>query len=80
METNEKLEKLNEETKKKAEMVLRNISEIEKKVKNAIDDAVDSMGDGSTITVAEVQAALINTIKYFSNKEITNLILPIKNQ
>lgn len=52
--------------------ILNNIETIEKSIKNGIDDAVDSL-DGK-VTISEVYAALINTLKTFNKQEITNLI------
>lgn len=52
--------------------ILNNINKVDKAISSAIDDLIES--EDVSLTVTEIQAGLLNVMKKFNSKEITQLI------
>jgi predicted glycosyl hydrolase (DUF1957 family) len=52
--------------------ILNNINKVDKAISSAIDDLIES--EDVSLTVTEIQAGLLNVMKKFNSKEITQLV------
>lgn len=63
---------LKEQLTKKVNLVLSNISAIEKTINDSIDDAIEN--SENPITITEINAALLNVLKKMNQREIMEII------
>ena len=63
---------LKEQLTKKVNLLLSNISAIEKAINDSIDDAIEN--SENPITITEINAALLNVLKKMNQREIMEII------